>query len=369
MTIKFKPYQIKAIKACRQKKKIILNMGCRTGKTLTALKAVKSKQPVVIGPPHLKAFWLAEAKKLDPPRTPIFLSRFNKKGLWEILRTRPKAVIVDEAHENTLWDTAKFILMMCKSAEKVLWLSATPMTDSAESFYWPLKICGKWNDTKANYRLIFCGGQRLKNKPQIVYPTGLTNEKELKKMIDECSFSYFRKEKVIKKFKNIGDKPIKKTDRIEDFSTFQKIQGFAKCQNEVFLNYLKKKFDRYGKVGILFFHKEVGRLILKQFENGFLIDGDVPIPQRSRKIKKFEELKKGFILLNYKSCGVGIDIKTVDCVIFAEATWSPAKDYQSYMRFYGFKRKTPLKVFFPVFKDEERFIVSKRKQKMLNLLQ
>ena len=365
---KLKKYQKEAVLFTRNKEKVILNMGCRTGKTITSLCCLFYHTVVVIGPPHLKKFWLEENKKLLLPKNLKYYSRFDRKGLAKEYGNYNKAVILDEAHENMKWSTNEEILKMCKRSYQTLLLTATPFVNNPLDLYWPLKICGEWEHSKADFTLIFCGGQRVKNKPNIVYPTGLTNQMELKKMIKNTTYTYFREEKVIKRRVIIGEKPLTTPKNIQNFSSFQKMQGFLKSQNKTFLNYLKKRLDKSGKIGILFFHKEVGRLLKDEIEDAFLIDGGVPIGKRHSIIKSFEKSKKGALLLNYKSCGVGIDVKTVDVVIFAESTWSPAKDYQAYMRFYGHEREKPLKVVYPVFEDEERLIVSKRKEQSFLML-
>ena len=363
-----KDYQKEAKKQCLLRNKLILNMGCRTGKTITSLKAIKYPSVVVIGPPNLKDFWLSESKKRNKPLATKYISRFAKKELFKTSKKKPKAVIVDESHQNISWTTSKSVLEMCKTAKQVIFLTATPLINNPLDFYWPLKICGGWSGSKADFTLLFCGGQRLRKNPQIVYPTGLTNRKELKKRIDACTHTYFRPENVIKKIKVIRDKPISPTTDIRDFATIQKMQGFMKCQDRHLLKYLKIKLDKFGKVGILYFHKDLGRDLKIHLDGKFLIDGNTPIKKRDRIIEEFENCNKGFIFLNYVSCGVGIDIQTVDCVVFAESTWSPAKDYQAYMRFYGFNRDKPLYVHYPVYYEEERFMVSQRKEKVLSFL-
>ena len=367
--VELRDYQKKAVLWCRKNPKTILNMGCRTGKTLTALKAVNHHVVTVIGPPHLKEFWKAEFNRLSGrPYMIEYISSFDKKGLRECFRSKPECIIVDEAHERMSWDTSRTILEMCVKAQQVILLTATPVINDPLNLYWPLKICGKWSDSIDNFKLIFCGGQRLRSDPRIIYPTDPTNLESLKALVKEASYRYFRPEKVKKWRINLGEKPIGQASKIEDFATFQKIQGFLKVKNLKFLKVLKKNLDKNRKIGILFFHKQVGKILQKKLSNTYLIDGDVPIGKRAEIVKDFEACDKGFILLNYKSSGVGIDIKTVDTAIFAEATWSPAKDYQAYMRFYGYSRTKTLQVKYPTFTEEERLIVSRRKQDALSLL-
>ena len=153
--MKLKEYQKEAIKYIREHKKAMLNMGCRTGKTITALCAMPYRFLWVVGPPAVESFWRKENRKLKRPKDLCFLSKFNKKDLWGMARAKPRQIIVDESHENMKWQTSEPILRACKRAEYVALLTATPIINDPLSLYWPLKICGEFMGTIDAFKLIY----------------------------------------------------------------------------------------------------------------------------------------------------------------------------------------------------------------------
>ena len=97
----------------------------------------------------------------------------------------------------------------------------------------------------------------------------------------------------------------------------------------------------------------------------YYIDGSVPIKKRNKIIEEFKNLKTEYsklLILSIEVGGLGLDLKGTNRVVFLERTWSPTKDYQCYMRVYGFDPKKGIEVYFLNYEDEARLHVNKRKQ-------
>ena len=369
----FKDYQRKGILYLLSKKKALLIMGCRTGKTATALcagllVASKNKGSVkVIAPVFTEKHWFKEFNRIRNytrkfNTSLVFLSPF-KKHLHKI---EPNDVlIVDEVqlymHD---WFKHKTIINMAKKVNYCFMLTATPLTNNPINLYWPLRICGL-DISKHNYIFKFMGGQRHKFDPSIVYPTKPTNRKELRELKEKYSYMFFRKENIKITNSFFGSAPVKPANTIENYSGMQKILGDAKALDKDILYWL----DMFVKENsIIFFrHKSVGKKLKKylrqKHNNIYYLDGERTIKER---LKKLEEFKRDrgpkLLLLSLEIGGIGLDIKGTYDIYFFERTWNLSKDYQAYMRCYGFENDRPLNVTFLNYDDEAKYMVSKKKQ-------
>ena len=357
--MKLKSYQLEAVKFLRLKKKAILNMGCRTGKTYTALAAAKS--PVlVIGPPAVENIWLAENQKLEKPKNLSFISRFQAYKLSGHVKT----VIVDEMHQSMKWHTSKPILKQCQYAKYCFLLSATPIIHSPEDYYWPLKICGEMKQDLETFRALYCRGRIIqKNHKAFYVASGTSNMDVLKEKVKKVSFRYFRKEHIKYYIVSLGEAPLPTDVGIEDYSKMQATIGFLKLDNHRFISSaLKYRSER--KI-VFHFHKKVGERLGAFFPDSVPISGETPVKFRENLIKAFNDKRIGTLIINYKAAGIGYDIKNCDLCLFVESTYSPFTDYQALMRAYGFKRQRYLKVLKYYFTDESKKLITQFKQETL----
>ena len=365
-------YQKKGASFLYAKKKALLIMGCRTGKTATALAASDlTKLPVyIVGAPLTQKIWETECIFLCKHRR--FISPF-KKGNHRI--PNKCVLIIDECqlymHD---WEKHKTIIRMALKAEYCFMLTATPLTNDPINLYWPLKICGEVF-SKDKYKLRYMGGKKHRSRP-FIYPTEPTNIMELKKIKEKHSFIFFRKESVISKRFNLGKCPLKAPDEIEDYSSAQKALSILKVDDILKDSNFMDLVSSGGLSVVYFRHILAGKrlflacknlcnvsgLSYKRKRNFFYIDGSVPFNKRLEIIDKFQSLNNATLFLNVDSSGIGIDIQKPDNVIFFERTWSGFKDYQAYMRCYGFKPKETLFVYYFDYENEARYNVVQKKE-------
>ena len=78
------PHQVRAVKFLSSKKKGMLIMGCRTGKSLVALTAAKeARQPtVIVCPPAIVEVWESELKKCKLKNARIIKKTEKQKSFY-----------------------------------------------------------------------------------------------------------------------------------------------------------------------------------------------------------------------------------------------------------------------------------------------
>ena len=364
-------YQKKGAAYLYSRKKAILIMGCRTGKTKTALLACdlvnkEEKMPVyIVAPPATRKMWMTEDSDYTFERT--FLSPFLK-GNHKIIKD--SIIIIDECqlylHD---WSMQQTIIRMCLKAKYCFMLTATPLINNPINLYWPLKICGKVM-SKNDYKLKFMDGKWHRYKKNFVYPTGVSNLDELKRLKESVSFSYFRQENVAIEKVNLGPCPLSTPDAIEDYSNMMHTISVAKVERIMSSPVFRMLLVNDGLKVVFFRHTEAGKLLkhalLKNYSNitgkVFYIDGSVNFKEREKIISDFESNKRAVLLLSVESSGIGIDISKPSVVMFFERTWSPFKDYQAYMRCYGFDPSEKLSVWYFDYEDEAKLLVNKEKE-------
>ena len=362
--IELRPYQKKAIEFLVARKKAMLIMSCRTGKSLTSLMAAQKagyKEVFVLGPANMESTWKNEVDKL-PERIKLTYITPLKKYNHSI--PEKSCLIIDECQDYMhSYKTQKTVIHLAKKAESCYMLTATPFTNTPINIYWPLRICG-FVTNKEKFILRYMGGKRLKSDPTIVYPTRPTNLKELSEIKKNYSFIYHRKENVGIKVKRVGPAPIKGSDNIENYAVFNKLLGLRKADDEKALKALKEGLGRDKKIIVFYRHKQVGKSLFHSLQHRVervsLVGGHVMLKQREKIINNFGIYGRSILLLSLECGGAGLDIQA-DKVIFFEKPWSPAKFYQAYMRAYGFQGKV-LHVESIVYDDEDRYLIPKEKE-------
>lgn len=360
--MKLTNYQKQAARFLLERKKGILNMGCRTGKSIVSLLAAKKVgTPVVVAPPTLRHHWHEEAKKADMEIK--FISPFKKGDIDDAKKS--KVVIIDEAHKYLKRGKIQLI-NLAKQADYAFMLTATPLINGPEDLFWQLKIAGAWSYSWREFATTF---YFCRNHP--VYPGVLMLGKPkqlqiLKYILEKACFRYFREENIEIHEKILSaNKPITEVMNIEDISLQNSILANSKINDKEFRDYILNIRKHYKKVVGFFFHKDIGKQMYeytKDKASSYLIDGDIPIAKRIRELEKFNACSNGIFYINYKSCGEGLDIRAVSSCVFLERTWSPKSDYQAYMRCYGFSRDTPLHIHYIYYKDEHKSIVNTSKK-------
>ena len=371
--MELKEYQREAVRFLRRKKKAVLEMGCRTGKSACALLA-KTPITIVVGPPGLKIGWEKETLKWSD-RKICYVSAFDKKGITSLQHEFAKrgcefTVIVDEAHRFMKWSTGQELIKLCKNADRVYMLTATPLYNAPFDIYWMLKLCGNMKLNANDFKLRFCKGKPLYSNKNIIVPTGVSNTEEFKKLKKECFYTYRRDTKLKIKYYDLGKAPLNQDVKFSSYAVVMSMLAILKSDKKKMLKLFKKELKKEDnkKIVVFYRHDHLGemyhRLCVSEKTNAMLINGKTNFKKRYKIIERFKKAKnKSVIVANVKSLGEGVDIEGTDVVMFLEKNWSFAGDYQAYMRCYGHIRKKPLKVVYFCYTNEGTLAVSKRKER------
>ena len=364
-------YQKEAVQFLGMREKGILCMGCRTGKSRTALTAANlnsSDKTIVVCPPSLINTWNKEGKASAKN---LYLVKKTDKD-WFLKHSKigyNRTLIIDEMHESSDWQTSRDLLRFAMNSKFVYMLTATILINRAIDLYWPLKICGLWPWSKEDFVMNYCSGVR---HPYLGFikagkPSNVFN---LKKRLEKCAFFYERPDTkwIEKTTKSLGKMPFKTGDKIQQYSARQNLLATAKTADKKVINLMEcyDMITSYRKVVMIYFHDIVPQILKKHFPHP-IIHGKISMGRRWQTIAEFNKAAHGGLWLSYKAGGRGLDIPA-DYMVFVEKTWSPAQDYQTYMRGFGFERNKPLKVVNLLYDDEAKFMVSTRKQEELGAI-
>ena len=363
-------HQVRAIEYSKKHPKFILSMGCGTGKSITALFCAAftgCKTVIIIGPPSLKKKWereidlffsFGERHKLSPDsvRFKSFMDKTYEK-------TMPDCVIMDEGHKYLKnWNSNRPHIELGMRSKRAIILTATSILNTPSELYWPLKICGAYNQSLNDFKLTYSAGKSLYGRPHVIIERGFTNIPQLVKLFNKCTFVY--KKKINVEFKHLlldDNKMIKNDPNFNDISAMESVLAAMKSQEEKCVKYLNDIRKKHKKVVVFYFHK-----VLNQVLNpGMLyIDGSIPPEKRYSVIDIFQKMDKSILFMNSASCGVGLDVEGADAVVFLQIPWSPGAMHQNYMRCYRFFRKKVLTVYTISYKEELRQLTEERKRIM-----
>ena len=342
-------FQLEIAEKARKMKKCILELDCRMGKSRIALLATEGMYPFVVCPPSLKLTWEKEIRHIYS-KTKIPIIKTTEKTKFN--KYNPKAVIVDEAH-GLKYKTSRELLNFCKKADYLIFLTATALINRPVDYYWLTKLCNAHSMRYRDFAIKFNSAQiGYKNQIMLGEPSNL---EELVKIKNKVSITRRRNLKIKKIEVNLPNSINIEQVSFENYANLQKLIALKKADDPKILSAIMKIFRKHHKILYLYTHKIIRDVFCKSEK---YIDGSVPFRNRQAKINKFLASKeRDHLFLNYKSCGVGLDIPA-DAVCFIERTWSKALDYQAYMRAYGFERDEPLHVYFLNLKDEKKIKVS-----------
>ena len=349
--------QQEVIDKLKTRDKVVLEMDCRMGKSFIALRALQGTPITVICPPALLENWEDECRKAGIKAKVL---KTTEKSAFKFIPAE-NAIIVDEAHEQNKWKTSQEMFRRIRKAKRTFFLTATSLINKPIDLYWFLKLCNVYKGNLQDFAVRY-NGARIGRFNQLILgePRHVDELISLKK---QCFLSYKRDLKIEKEVISLGRSTTGVDNFIQNYSIIQSLIALEKGRNEMTEILIDQLKDQHKKMLFLYFHKSIREKFCQGRNKEIYIDGTVPIKKRYQIIEKYKRAPMGYLWLNYKSCGRGLDIAPTDAVVFVEQTFSPALDYQAFMRAYGFQREKPLKIYYLVYDDEQRMIVSERKKK------
>ena len=142
------------------------------------------------------------------------------------------------------------------------------------------------------------------------------------------------------------------------------------------LEILEEIFSCNEKVLIFSSYSEMIDLVLSDVQKRFSgiycdwIDGRVDVPERQPKVDRFSEAKgAGFLVLNPRAAGTGLNITAANHVIHYNLEWNPAIEDQASARAYRRGQEKPVTVHRLYFADTVEEVINDRVERKRELVQ
>ena len=381
--LKLKPSQIEAVKLLKFKKKAFLTNNCGSGKTLIALSLAKDLKlsTLIICSKSKLLDWEAEAKKIN--FTNYTLTTYNR--IYKEIKHKFQVILVDESQNMGDFNTkkGKAIILQCRAARYVVFISATPIKTKPTDVYWPLKLCRAINMNKDEFRIRYCGAYIHKFLKLLVDAKFATNVKELKAILDANSVytsGADRKLKIRKHIINLNfdiARYIKKRDaegRLVKRDNVPAFEETAAERAEIGLQKFEifKKFAKRQKLPkrVVFFthHRKITQG-MAEFLGCDMIIGGMTTKQRDLAIQKFNNKQTNRIIISLKSGSEGINLFNCTTCFFVELDFSPTVYRQAYQRLAREQTDMTIDAYFFKVLNEHSTIVNEYKDSLLNKLE
>lgn len=119
------------------------------------------------------------------------------------------------------------------------------------------------------------------------------------------------------------------------------------------LEIIDTEYEKNGKIVVFSqFVKMLDVLKMKLMKKNFpvyYVTGETP--KREEELEKFQNSKKGILLLSLKSSGFGINLTTANVAILCEPWWNPAVERQAEDRIYRIGQKRKVTIYRMIMKD------------------
>jgi SNF2 family DNA or RNA helicase len=106
-----------------------------------------------------------------------------------------------------------------------------------------------------------------------------------------------------------------------------------------------------GSILVFTWHKEYTEWLANTIPGAEFIHGGVPGPQRADRLNRLRDGSLRILVATMSSIGVGVDLPTVDAVVFMETDWTPAVIEQAWRRIYRVTSSGLKLVYFVFFKS------------------
>jgi SWI/SNF-related matrix-associated actin-dependent regulator of chromatin subfamily A-like protein 1 len=336
----------------------------RLGKSVQATAAARLVQPertVIVCPASAVPNWQAEWEKWDGPGEPEIYS-YNA-----LLRRKVRPadlVILDEAHycKSPSAKRTRTALSLARDSGRAWLLSGTPLPNDptelwpAVRYLWP-EIAQELNiRTKEEWMFTFCKvrltpyGPRpyaVQNAPIL---RDVVNRIMLRRTLDDVGLELPPLRVDLHRLPK-GDLDLSEYEAMEASeetytSSLRRVLGVAKAP-AVARQIIEELNDgAYGKIVVLYYHREVGRVLRESFDavnpywtTGF--DGRTSQPDRWQAIQNFQTGRHPIFLAQQVAAGIAIDLSAADEIVLVEPAWTPDENSQAVARIRNIHKSRP----------------------------
>jgi len=346
----------------------------KTVQTLAALEADGAFPAVVVCPASLKLTWEREATKWLPhrsraviagrgtvaPRADLVIVNYEivADHRETLLRTRPKALVLDESHycKNP---RAKRTQAVRKLAQALppdalrLALSGTPVTNGPQEIVAQLRILGRLEEfgsgaqlkrrfkgNGAEERLHWhlrrsCFARRLKrdvlpqlpDKRRVVIPVALTNEQEYR-LAEKDVVAWLREQPLDLSELDAKIARVLRAERLAQINTLKQLAAKGKLAAAVAWIH---DFLESGEPLVVFaHHQEVQDAVLAHFPDAGHLLGRDRAARRDAEVQAFQDGSGPPLLVcSTAVAGHGVTLTRASNVCFLELGWTPAQHDQA----------------------------------------
>lgn len=356
MTYTPRKHQQTAINFCAQRlekeKSVYLAMAPGLGKTGVALTVANDFFRVAyICPPTLvlnveieKKLWGAELVEVVPD------TKISKlKGFYDLL-------IVDEAHRFKNPSTARFKAMTAVDADKVIFMSGTPMPNARPVEILPLIVkyakdlwVGKdFSDLLFRYCSPFL--KHIGRGRKVWDYTGFSYESEFYTKLQSSWLLRMKKDEInlppkteslmfvgkLPRTLNALDKAARKAmedgnqGTIGPLATYRREIAIEKTKQA--LPWLKEVVEDNAQSVLIFcHHREVVEILEKAFKtlNPVVIIGGLSVKKKQSEVERFQRGETKLAILSIGAAGVGITMTKADRVVMLESSWLDGENEQA----------------------------------------
>lgn len=370
------------------------------GKTVQALgylHVCKDRPAIIVVPASLKGNWKNEAEKwlpnvkvkvlsggksykLDDDEDIIIINYDILKG-WdkELLRIKPKIMILDESHsiKNNSAKRTKVVLSMAKKISSVITLSGTPAINRPSELFNAIKLVEpKMFSSFTEFGLRYCNGHYngfgwdysgasnleelyeklqtvmirrkkadvLTDLPDKIYsfiPMELTNKREYLKAENDI-LGYVED----KKGKHAAIKASYAETLVRIAALRQlAVKGALKNSIEWIDNFIESSDQ---KIVVFAIHKDVIDTVMDHYGDlAVKIDGSTPVNKRQDIVERFQSDPSVRIFVgNVKAAGVGLTLTASSSVAFLELPWTPGELQQAEDRCHRIGQKNAVNIYY-----------------------
>lgn len=303
----------------------------------------------------------------------------NKGWLKELMRIRPKVLILDECHlikNNTALRT-EAVKILAKGIPHILGLSGTPIVSRPAELYNAIKLINPYlfpSWWKFAHR--YCGARhngfgwdfsgasntdelhekltksimirRLKrdvlsdlpDKIRSFVPMEISNDKEYEEA-EQNLIDWLRK--------NQGEEKAERADNAETLVRIEVLKQLAvKGKLKRVIEWIKDFVESDGKLVVFATHKNVIDSIYESFKKTAVkVDGSVSGTNRQEAVEEFQNNSKIRLFVgNIKAAGVGITLTAASSVAFIELPWTPGELDQAEDRCHRIGQKDSVNIYY-----------------------
>jgi SWI/SNF-related matrix-associated actin-dependent regulator 1 of chromatin subfamily A len=345
------------------------------GKTLQAIVAADNIvgndmcEILVICPASVKLNWQKEIKENSISPIKYSVTTYNKIDV----DCKPADVLIlDEAHfikNINAQRTQKVIKLWAKTRQKVILLSGTPMTRSAEDLFVPCMLAGLLPEDRLHwFKWRFCYAEKEKFGWKFY---GAKNEEGLQKnFLSKFMFGRKKGEVLNLPEKIRSNIPIKIPAKLADdsqksflafdsknlqmtvydahgneavakehFAKLRKEVGVAKVKSAI--EFIRDKFDDTDEQAVIFaYHTDVIEKLKEGLDSFVVITGATSQVDRQKAVDAFQNKEVKYLIGNVLAAGTGITLTSASNVVFVEVDITPTNNWQAEDRIHRIGQKS-----------------------------